>query len=144
MGYDSACLLCFITLCQQSDGSHARLFLDCSFSRLVWADVLRKNLILRSSGDWDFEIDWACIHYKGKSFRASPPNLPWQLLFTISGWKGIPEFLLKSAATDIISAIVANVRDGVCSWGRFPYSFENAAVCNNWSISSSILGRSRG
>lgn len=48
--------------CQQSDESHDHLFFDCTVSRLVWADILRQNLIQRNPGDWDLEIDWAWNH----------------------------------------------------------------------------------
>lgn len=58
--------------CQHSDENHGHLFFYCSFSRVVWADLLRRNLILRCPGDWDFEtgdwdfdIGWASLHYKG-------------------------------------------------------------------------------
>lgn len=58
-------------LCQQSDDSHAHLLFDCIFTRTVLADVLWRNLIQRSHCDWDFEVGWACLHYKGNSLRSS-------------------------------------------------------------------------
>lgn len=45
-------------LCHQWMESHAHLFFDCCFSKYIWSDLLRRNLIFRSPMDWNAEIAW--------------------------------------------------------------------------------------
>lgn len=53
-----------------SPESHNHVFFDCSFSKAVWAAMLR-NQVGRDPLCWDEEEEWFIQHSKGKGFRKS-------------------------------------------------------------------------
>lgn len=132
-------------LCNQRDESHAHLFFSCSFSSVVWSDVLKRNQIQRCPGDWDFEIGWASLHWQGTGFSSTICKLALAAtLYHLWRERNSRIFTQKLCSTaDVTSAIIADVRGRVCSWGKVPYTRANAAICHNWNMSSSFLCRSR-
>lgn len=62
-------------LCNQVEETRVHLFVECCFSIDIWANLLRRNLLSSSPGDWDFELDWAGHNWKGKGFRAAAYKL---------------------------------------------------------------------
>lgn len=44
----------------------------------------------------------------------------------------------------VVKAIVAEIRDRVCLWGRVRCSYEHDMLCRNWSISPCTLVDFRG
>lgn len=85
------------------------------------------------------------LHCTGRSLKASLGKLSLAAaLYYIWMERNARIFTLKSCSPDdVISIIVANVWDRVCSWGKWPHSSENFSLCQNWNVSSSLLGRIR-
>lgn len=114
MGFECASLLCVVLT--KGGVSCSLLFFDCIFSRSVWtSNLLRRNLVSRSRGNWDFKIAWARGYCQWKNFRAS--------LFKLS--------LVAAVYHICLLVIVACIRGRVCSWVKCAHSSQNARVCCN-------------
>ena len=62
---DENCVLCG----EAVETSH-HLFFTCNYSKDVWKEVLRRNGLYRSVGNWGEEMSYALIEAKGDSFTA--------------------------------------------------------------------------
>ncbi|XP_039044181.1 uncharacterized protein LOC120183571 [Hibiscus syriacus] len=69
---DDACIVC-------GSGMKSRdhLFVDCSYARNVWNDVLGLCGIRSIADSWDQCLNWLVVSLKGKSLRTRILKLAW-------------------------------------------------------------------
>lgn len=130
-------------LCNQGMETHGHLFFDCSYAKSIWSDLLGRNLVLRWPNSWDYELVWVVKHCKVKGFRSAIYKLSLAAaIYHIWLERNARVFTQKCSSPDlVVKAIVAKIRDRICSWGRVPYSYEHNMLCHNWSISPCVISR---
>ena len=55
-------------LCDGAVESHKHLFFECSYSRAVWREILRYNMIYRDPLSLEGEVQWSLTYRRGKTF----------------------------------------------------------------------------
>ncbi|CAL1403099.1 unnamed protein product [Linum trigynum] len=74
IGTDTACLMC-----PGGNESRDHLFAMCSFSRYVFATVMRKICLFPEALTWQDQLQWVIRAWSGSSDKAKAGRLLWRL-----------------------------------------------------------------
>ena len=73
-------------LCQNANETRDHLFVECSYSKGIWAMILANCGISRVIGSWNEELQWAIRNMKGKQLVATLLRVAWKA-FIYYIWK---------------------------------------------------------
>lgn len=126
------CVLC-------RNGDH--LFFDCSHSRAVWMEILRRNHVYRGPYNWEEEKNWFLLHSKGKTLKKSVLKI--SLAAAVYGiWceRNLRIFQQKSLEAAFLgSKVCNNIRDAKLAWRKIRSTQKNKVLCRTWGVPLSIL-----
>lgn len=136
-----SCDSCILCNCSSPE-SHNHVFFECSFSKALWAAMLR-NQVGRDPLCWDEEEEWFIQHSKGKGFRKSKLKLPLSATtYNIWGKRNLRTFQQKSLDTDSLTfkkKLCYAIREIVMAWRNINANSDNTSKCSLWNVPHCIF-----
>jgi hypothetical protein len=135
---DMKCLFCHHTI-----ESMEHLFFECDWSKKLWREVMLKSLVGPIWLDWDEVMREGMKAWKGKNLQCTTCKLAlgatvyhiWKHQNSIKFCNRVnfEEQILQLICWEISTVIMEKGK------GKFKHTVENVKICENWSITLSIL-----